>query len=140
MAILRKTITPVVLTGVCIALLLGCLSAALPDILAHPQQPFIHSLRNGVRNPSILSWLLVFAFGFLLGLYEDGYPVFVGLTVAAPYIGLAMSEKILDLTTHPYFVLSFLYYCVMGYVAVGGILLSKKLKEYLPVVNKQTRD
>jgi len=114
-----------------VASLIGFLSICIPSLLRAEiilSAPLFPWLATAVNTVTPLSYVLLFAVGYGLGQFNSERPWLLGLSTVAFFPVLAIFEKSIVITTHPYFALEFLFYLCLGLSAVAGVYLVRFIR------------
>lgn len=125
-----KEKAPLIVAGIAAAAL-GVLSVVAPVFILSRREyaaPLFPWVRSGIEGFSLLSAVLLFSSGVLLGFRTSKHPVIFGMCTMAAFPLLALAEMVADSKSHNLWPLEFLIYGVISLVAVAGAYVGKHMR------------
>jgi len=116
------------------AMIIGFACVVLPGLLLADRvydSPLYPRLYTAVHFTPLWAAYLLFFSGIFLGMVEPRRPIILGLGTITLFPILAVLEKMVDITSHRYFALEFVYYLLWGVAAVEGTYLGRELRRSL---------
>ena len=114
-----------------VAALLGLLAIVapvwIPDLHRYTA-PLFPLIRSGVEGMSLLTLVLLFCAGFLVGCFGMGHPLLLGIATVALLPVAAFAEMIISSTSHNLWPLEFIIYGLISLCAVAGAFAGRFAK------------
>src|SRR5712691_9719086 len=120
-----------ILFTLAVAALLGLLAIVAPVWildLRHYTAPLFPLIRSGVEGMSLLTLVLLFCAGFLVGCFGIGHPLLLGTATVALLPLAAFAEMIVSSTSHNLWPLEFIIYGLISLCAVVGAFAGRFAK------------